>query len=160
MCSRGAGVSALMAASATAFTVLKWAGRRTCLWIGVQLLFAKRRAASRPRAQRGLRAARTWAVFRGGFLTNVLNPKVAIFFLAFVPQFIAPERRHKALAFILLGTCSTSTASPSIPAGRWRRPGWRATAPCSAACTGSIAPPAPCSSPSASSWPSPTIPSR
>ena len=45
-----------------------------------------------------------WTVFRGGFLTNVLNPKVAIFFLAFVPQFIAPDAPHKALAFVLLGT--------------------------------------------------------
>jgi threonine/homoserine/homoserine lactone efflux protein len=42
-------------------------------------------------------------IFRGGFLTNVLNPKVAIFFLAFVPQFIAPDAPNKALAFILLG---------------------------------------------------------
>ena len=44
-----------------------------------------------------------WRVYRRGFLTNVLNPKVAIFFLAFVPQFIAPEAPNKALTFLLLG---------------------------------------------------------
>jgi RhtB (resistance to homoserine/threonine) family protein len=100
------GVSALLAASATAFTVLKWAGAAYLLWVGVRLLFARA-----PREAQDLQAiarlqppASLAAVFRGGFLTNVLNPKVAIFFLAFVPQFIAPGTGHKALAFVLLGT--------------------------------------------------------
>ena len=100
------GVGALLAASAAAFTVLKWMGAAYLVWIGVRLL-----AARRPDSAPDLRAlaqvvppAGAWAVFRGGFLTNVLNPKVAIFFLAFVPQFIAPDTQHKALAFVLLGT--------------------------------------------------------
>jgi len=99
------GVSALLAASAMAFTVLKWMGAAYLLWIGVKLLVARA-----PQAHENLRAiARLQPalplsqVFVGGFLTNVLNPKVAIFFLAFVPQFIAPETEHKALAFVLLG---------------------------------------------------------
>ena len=99
------GVSALLAASATAFTVLKWVGAAYLLWVGVKLLFAKAQSpgfAGRNPAYDG--DANLWSVFRGGFLTNVLNPKVAIFFLAFVPQFIAPETEHKALAFVLLGT--------------------------------------------------------
>jgi threonine/homoserine/homoserine lactone efflux protein len=106
------GVGALLAASATAFTVLKWAGAAYLLWVGVRLLFAKAKAeveagtgapgfASRNPAYE---PADLWTAFRSGFLTNVLNPKVAIFFLAFVPQFIAPDAPHKALAFVLLGT--------------------------------------------------------
>ncbi len=96
------GVSALLAASATAFTVLKWAGVAYLLWVGVRLLFAK----GQPQAWNGASVAGqgAWAVFRGGFLTNALNPKVAIFFLAFVPQFIAPHTEHKALAFLALGS--------------------------------------------------------
>ncbi|AEG94696.1 LysE family translocator [Ramlibacter tataouinensis] len=99
------GVGALLAASATAFTLLKWAGAAYLLWMGVRLLLARA-----PRQVADLRAlagaqprADLWAVFRGGFLTNVLNPKVAVFFLAFVPQFIAPEAAHPARAFLLLG---------------------------------------------------------
>jgi threonine/homoserine/homoserine lactone efflux protein len=100
------GVSALLAASATAFTVLKWAGAAYLLWVGVRLLSARapRQAADLQALASARAPARLMAVFRGGFLTNVLNPKVAIFFLAFVPQFIAPDTEHKALAFVLLGT--------------------------------------------------------
>ena len=100
------GVSALMATSAFAFTVLKWLGAAYLCWMGARLLFA-RAPAPMPDLLEAARAqppATPWAVFRGGFLTNVLNPKVAIFFLAFVPQFIAPEVPYKALAFIALGT--------------------------------------------------------
>jgi threonine/homoserine/homoserine lactone efflux protein len=96
------GVSALLAASATAFAVLKWIGAAYLLWVGVRLLFAK----AQPQSWKGgaLAGNGAWAVFRGGFLTNALNPKVAIFFLAFVPQFIAPHAEHKALAFLALGS--------------------------------------------------------
>ena len=100
------GLSALLAASATAFTVLKWAGAAYLVWVGVRLLFAKAATGMSGFAARNPACGKQslWVVFRGGFLTNVLNPKVAIFFLAFVPQFIAPETPGKALAFVLLGT--------------------------------------------------------
>jgi threonine/homoserine/homoserine lactone efflux protein len=97
------GVGALVAASATAFNLLKWAGAAYLLWVGARLLFS-RAAPVRIETQAAAPAASLGAVFRGGFLTNVLNPKVAIFFLAFVPQFIAPDAAHPTLAFLLLGT--------------------------------------------------------
>lgn len=98
------GVSALLAASATAFAALKWAGAAYLVWAGVRLLLG--RGEPRWDPARGAPPAgdgKLRGVFRGGFLTNALNPKVAIFFLAFVPQFIAPHTEHKALAFLALG---------------------------------------------------------
>ena len=83
------GLGALLSASALAFSVLKYLGAGYLLWLGLRILLAKApavpdlgaAATGEPRALK--------AVFLGGFLTNVLNPKVALFFLAFVPQFIA-----------------------------------------------------------------------
>jgi len=94
------GVSALLATSATAFTVLKWIGAAYLLWMGVRLL----RSVPAPLVlQPASGEVPLWRVYRRGFLTNVLNPKVALFFLAFVPQFIPPDAPDKALAFLLLG---------------------------------------------------------
>lgn len=108
------GVSALLAASATAFTVLKWMGAAYLLWTGINILFSRRppaatdlMAAAASEPQRPLKA-----VFIGGFWTNVLNPKVAIFFLAFVPQFIAPDAASPALAFAMLGVLFNLNAIP------------------------------------------------
>lgn len=110
------GVGALLAASATAFTVLKWVGAAYLLWMGVRMLFSRAgggngaamaAAQSAPPAAASLRS-----VFLGGFWTNVLNPKVALFFLAFVPQFIAPDTDNKALAFVLLGVLFNVNAIP------------------------------------------------
>ncbi|CAN5914282.1 LysE family translocator [soil metagenome] len=103
-----AGVSALMAASSTAFTVLKWAGAAYLVWIGAKMLLSRRPAASATpdMAATSGRDASTGSlrsVFLGGFWTNALNPKVALFFLAFVPQFIAPGTANAPLAFLLLG---------------------------------------------------------
>lgn len=99
------GVGALLATSATAFTALKWAGAAYLVWMGVKLLFAKGASpsivpTSAASAQPMLNLGN---IYRRGFLTNVLNPKVALFFLAFVPQFIDPETPDKLSAFLLLG---------------------------------------------------------
>lgn len=96
------GVGALLATSATAFTVLKWVGAAYLMWMGVKLLRAKGGSSVVPTAAQR-EPANLGRIFRQGFLTNVLNPKVALFFLAFVPQFIAPGTENKVTAFLLLG---------------------------------------------------------
>lgn len=108
------GVSALLATSATAFTVLKWLGAAYLLWIGAKILLARapQAATDWQALARSQPAVPLRKVFMGGFWTNVLNPKVAIFFLAFVPQFIAPDADNKALAFILLGCLFNINAIP------------------------------------------------
>lgn len=98
------GVGALLATSATAFTVLKWVGAAYLMWMGIKLLLAKGGSSIVPAdVKGGTVAVDLWRVYRQGFLTNVLNPKVALFFLAFVPQFIAPGTADKVTAFLLLG---------------------------------------------------------
>ncbi len=100
------GVGALLATSATAFTVLKWVGAAYLVWMGLRLLLVRGAGGSVVPAAGTLPALpRTslWRVYRQGFLTNVLNPKVALFFLAFVPQFIAPGTENKVQVFLLLG---------------------------------------------------------
>ena len=80
------GVSALLAASATAFTLLKWLGAAYLLWVGVRMLFSggTLNVPIPAGAQASSLPVRWRSVFLGGFWTNVLNPKVALFFLAFV----------------------------------------------------------------------------
>jgi len=102
------GLSALLATSAFAFSLLKWIGAVYLVYVGVTLLFAHaRNAPSRdtpsadPKPHAGATRLRT--VFWQGFLTNALNPKVALFFLAFLPQFIAADAPSKPLAFAALG---------------------------------------------------------
>ena len=97
------GLSALLATSATAFTVVKVIGAAYLVWIGVGMLRRRVGAASPAAAEAVPRVIRYREIFRQGFLTNALNPKVALFFLAFVPQFIAPDAPSKPLAFIVLG---------------------------------------------------------
>jgi RhtB (resistance to homoserine/threonine) family protein len=107
------GVSTLLATSAHAFTVLKFIGAAYLLYMGVRMLFSKAAPAADLLAMAAATAPRSLrAVFLGGFWTNVLNPKVALFFLAFVPQFIAPEAHDKALAFVLLGVLFNLNAMP------------------------------------------------
>ena len=95
------GLSALLAASATAFTVVKLVGAAYLVYIGVTLLLTRAQAPASDAAPARVVSLRR--VFAEGFLTNVLNPKVALFFLAFLPQFIEPDTANKALAFLFLG---------------------------------------------------------
>jgi RhtB (resistance to homoserine/threonine) family protein len=101
------GLTALIAASATAFTVVKFAGAIYLVYLGVRLLFASRtqerprqmeREALAPAASKPLKQ-----LFVQGFWTNVLNPKVVLFFVSFFPQFVALESDQKTLAFLVLG---------------------------------------------------------
>jgi len=95
------GLSAVLATSATAFMAVKLLGAAYIIYMAVGLLRSKRSGESA--AAPALPRLPYRNIFAQGFLTNVLNPKVAVFFLAFVPQFIAADAPHKALAFIVLG---------------------------------------------------------
>ena len=102
------GISALITASATAFAILKIAGAIYLVYVGVSMIVRPGTVEGRPKAPFDkLRAGGTREVFTQGFLTNALNPKVALFFLAFLPQFISADAAEKPLAFLLLGVIFT-----------------------------------------------------
>lgn len=83
------GLSAILAASAMAFTVLKWVGACYLIWIGVRMLMSCATSVDVDGGQRPLASHRR--IFWEGFLSDALNPKVAIFFLAFLPQFVSTQ---------------------------------------------------------------------
>ena len=99
------GLAALLAASSAAFSVVKWAGAAYLLWLALGMLRQGLRGAATmaPGEVSTLPDRSTRQLFRQGFLTNVLNPKVALFFLALLPQFIDADAPQKALAFLFLG---------------------------------------------------------
>jgi threonine/homoserine/homoserine lactone efflux protein len=96
------GLSALLAASSAAFLVVKWVGAAYLCYIGISMLLSRKSAPVEQVAADRSEVSLS-RVFWQGALTNILNPKVALFFLAFLPQFVAAEAPHKALAFVLLG---------------------------------------------------------
>lgn len=103
------GLSALLATSALAFDIVKWCGAAYLVYAGARLLVAPRRGASSPTDLRtapieaSRRAVRGMRIFREALVINVFNPKVALFFLAFLPQFIATDAPAKAWSFVVLG---------------------------------------------------------
>jgi threonine/homoserine/homoserine lactone efflux protein len=97
------GLSALLAASATAFTLVKWVGAAYLCYIGIKMLLTRESEAAASSSAPEDRATALSKVFWQGALTNVLNPKVALFFLAFLPQFVDAAAPGKALAFLTLG---------------------------------------------------------
>lgn len=103
------GLSALLATSATAFAAVKWVGAAYLVWVGISMLWARARAdVSAGDEPAGAAPAHgSSRVFWQGAWTNALNPKVALFFLAFLPQFIVPGAPQQALSLLALGLTFT-----------------------------------------------------
>ena len=96
------GISAILAASAVAFHTVKYAGAAYLVWLGIRMI--RTRNAELP--------IETFApsrnAFGQGIITEVLNPKTALFFLSFIPQFISPQLGHIFLQFLIFGAISVA----------------------------------------------------
>ncbi len=98
------GLAALLALHPAAFLAIQWAGAAYLVWLGLGMLRQAWRGSAPARVDGGRVAPRGWwAEFRTGVLTNVLNPKVALFFLAFLPQFVPAATPSRTASFLLLG---------------------------------------------------------
>jgi RhtB (resistance to homoserine/threonine) family protein len=98
------GLTALLAASTTAFTVIKFAGAIYLIYLGARLIFARPAAQTTESDARAVDAPKSLKqLFLQGFWTNVLNPKVVLFFVSFFPQFVTTGSEHKTFAFLTLG---------------------------------------------------------
>ena len=99
------GLSVVLATSALAFTLVKLGGAGYLVYLGLAMLFSLRSApGSRIEAAESAVAPLPYRrIFRQAILVNTLNPKVALFFMAFLPQFVAPDASHPALSFLFLG---------------------------------------------------------
>jgi threonine/homoserine/homoserine lactone efflux protein len=123
------GLAALLAAVPLAYDIVRIVGAAYLIWLGIQALRSKDGLIqSSP-----LQHANDWRLFRQGMVTNILNPKVALFFLAFLPQFASPARGSVALQIIALG-CLFNLSGTLVNIGvahlaasvrRWLAPGNR-----------------------------------
>jgi RhtB (resistance to homoserine/threonine) family protein len=102
------GLSAFLAASAFAFLAVKFIGGAYLIYLGLRMILSR---AQELHLSANFRSQETAAAFRQGMLTNLLNPKVALFFLAFLPQFIDPAAPMKIPAFVLLGLTFVTTGT-------------------------------------------------
>lgn len=93
------GLSALLASSALAFSIVKYAGAAYLIWLGLRKIFGR----AEPVGAIPVTPHGHWRLFRDGFVVNLLNPKTALFFLAFLPQFVEVERGHVAMQVAFLG---------------------------------------------------------
>lgn len=98
------GLSAIIASSALAFSAIRYAGAAYLVWLGLRRIFGRAEA---PEDQPAGRGGGYWPLFRDGFVVNLLNPKTALFFLAFLPQFVEPDRGHVAMQIAVLGLLFT-----------------------------------------------------
>ena len=102
VCAAALGISAILAASAVAFHTVKYAGAIYLVWLGIRMI-RSRDAEMSVETSTPPRGA-----FRQGIFTEVLNPKTALFFLSFIPQFISPGHGHVLIQFAALGAISVA----------------------------------------------------
>ena len=119
------GLSAILASSALAFSVVKWFGAAYLVWLGLRQIFGR----DEGNKDVTVEPARLSRVFSQGVIVNILNPKTALFFLAFLPQFVDPARGAAwtqilllGATFVILALCSDGLyALLSGTAGGWLR---------------------------------------
>jgi len=107
-CAAALGLSAILATSAFAFVAIKLLGGTYLIFLGIKMLLDRRKHLTLPSH---FRRRTTLSAFRQGIFTNILNPKVALFFLAFLPQFIDPLSNTKVTAFVALGLTFVTTGT-------------------------------------------------
>ena len=107
-CAAALGLSAILATSAVAFGTIKLIGAAYLIFLGAKMILDRRKELNLPSH---FRRRTPLAAFRQGIVTNILNPKVALFFLAFLPQFIDPASNAKVAAFIFLGLTFVTTGT-------------------------------------------------
>jgi RhtB (resistance to homoserine/threonine) family protein len=107
-CAAALGLSAILATSAWAFSAIKLAGGAYLIFLGIKMFLQRQHPLNLPS---DFRRSTAYAAFHQGILTNVLNPKVALFFLAFLPQFIDPDSPAKVPAFLTLGLTFVTTGT-------------------------------------------------
>jgi len=95
------GISAILASSAYAFTIIKWLGAAYLVYIGIKILLSKQGSVIID--ERDIKKQNLRKIFWQGFLSDALNPKVAIFFLAFLPQFVSPASENRTWQILFLG---------------------------------------------------------
>jgi len=119
------GLSALLASSALAFAIVKYAGAAYLIWIGLKKIFGRVEAGE----VEALKPVGYGRLYRDGFIVNLLNPKTALFFLAFLPQFVEVDRGHVVSQIVFLGLLFTGLgfvsdgcyALAASAAGNWLR---------------------------------------
>lgn len=104
------GLSVIIATSAIAFSVIKYLGAGYLIVLGVKALIKKSKKEFEIEKLNPKKTS-NWNIFVSGILTNILNPKVALFFLAFLPQFISANNTTNALPFIVLGLTFIATGT-------------------------------------------------
>lgn len=104
----GLGLSAVLATSAIAFTIVKYAGAAYLIYLGIGMIRSRHTAELNQEIATAAVPGNGKRSFLQGVWTEVLNPKTALFFLAFIPQFVSPARGHLFAQFIFLGSISVA----------------------------------------------------